>query len=83
MISKITPRGHSITTLRKIDALNEHLSSTSDNGNQVTLFKACPTMPTYFSWDQVHFNKRGCDVYAAKLSQSVVTFSWHRMREMV
>ena len=83
MISKIPPRGHSTTTLHKIDALNENLSSKSDIGNQVTLVNACPTMPTYFSQDQVHFNKRGCDVYAAKLAQSVVIFSSHRMREMV
>ena len=79
MISKIPPRGHSTTTLRKIDALNENLSSKSDIGNQVTLANACP----YFSRDQVHFNKRGFDVYAAKLAQSVINFSWHRMREMV
>ena len=81
--SNVPPRRRSTSTLRKIDALNSHLSRKIDCDGKITNIDVCPSMPAYFSRDQVHFNKRGADLYASKLAQSLVNFSWYRMREMM
>ena len=81
--SNVPPRRRSTSTLRKIDALNSHLSRKIDCDGKITNIDVCPSMPAYFYRDQVHFNKRGADLYASKLAQSLVNFSWYCMREMM
>ena len=81
--SKVPPRGRKPSTLRKIDSLNAHLANKSDRDTKITNLDVCPSMPVYFSRDQVHFNNRGANMYAKNFAQSLVNFSWYRMREIM
>ena len=81
--SNVPPRGRKTSTLKKIDLLNVHLANKSDCENNITNIDVCPTMPVYFSNDQVHFNNRGANMYARNLAQSLINFSLYQMREMM
>ena len=80
-INRVPPRRRHVPTLRKIDNLNSILVSKSDPQNKILCIDPCPSMPAYFQRDNVHFNKRGVDMFAKNLSKSLVNFSLCNVRE--
>ena len=73
LLGRIPPRRHPALT-DKIKKVNTYLNNRGVKGDNVKFVDCCPSFPSQFSRDRVHFNSEGAKVYADKLACHVIHF---------
>ena len=73
LLGRIPPRRHPALT-DKIKKVNTYLNNRGMRGDNVKFVDCCPSFPSQFSRDRVHFNSEGAKVYADKLACHVINF---------
>ena len=73
LLGRIPPRRHPALT-DEIKKVNTYLNNRGMRGDNVKFVDCCPSFPSQFSRDRVHFNSEGAKVYADKLACHAINF---------
>ena len=75
ILCTIPPRGNNASVLQKIDSINTWMKRRARPGDGLYCIEASPQSPWFFRKDMTHFNARGLNVYAKRLSGHLSNFS--------
>ena len=75
ILSKIPPRKKNKDVLKNISRVNAYLQHRATEGDDVSTFDICPHDPAMFRKDLVHFNAKGCRVYANQMHDKLSNFT--------
>ena len=75
LLCTIPPRGNKASVLQNIDSINTWMKRRARPGDGLYCFEASPHSPWFFRKDMTHFNARGLNFYAKRLSGHLSNFS--------
>ena len=75
ILSTIPSRGNNANVHENIDLINSWLKRRSHYGDGVYCIDVCPQLPGHSKRDMTHFNAKGLNVYAKRLSVKMSNFS--------
>ena len=75
MLSKIPPRKNNKGMLDNISRVNAYLQHRASEGDDVSIMDVCPQDPALYRNDLVHFNTKGCRVYAKLMHSKLSHFT--------
>ena len=75
ILSKIPQRKKNKDTLKNISRVNAYLQHRATEGDDVWTVDICPHDPAMFKKDLVHYNTKGCKVYAKQMHYKLVNFT--------
>ena len=75
MLSKIPPRKNNKGMLDNISRVNVYLQHRASEGDDVSIMDVCPQDPALYGTDLVHFNTKGCRVYAKLMHSELSHFT--------
>ena len=76
VLSTVPPRGNDKSVLDKISYLNGYINDRSKQKDDVFAIDVVPKVYNkFFKKDKVHFNRRGLNMYARNMTQSLANFT--------
>ena len=75
ILSTIPSRGNKANVHHNIDTINSWLKRRSQYGDGVFCIDVCPQLPGHFKRDMTHFNSKGLNFYAKRLSGQMSNFT--------